>query len=192
MNTANKRSRKAWWIGGMTLVAASVVALSAHAFGGGHGGGHGGGMGWGDGPRSGMHMGGRGLDRMLDGANATPEQRTKIKQIMVAAQEDMRAQRLAHQSQRDDFVKLLSQPKIDASAVEKLRQQQLAQHDAASKRMTTALLESANVLSAEQRAKVAEQMKQRMAMRDAHRMQGGKGGMGPADGMPGRAGSAPQ
>ena len=190
MNTAIKRSRKAWWISGTTLLVASVVALSAQAFGGGHGGGHGGGMG--DGPRAGMHMGGRGLDRMLDGANATPEQRTKIKQIMVAAQEDMRAQRLAHQGQRDEFVKLLAQPKIDAGAVEKLRQQQLAQHDASSKRMTTALLDAANVLNAEQRAKVAEQMKQRTGMRDAHRMQGGKGGMGPADGMPGRVGSAAQ
>ena len=53
---------------------------------------------------------------------------------------------------------LLAQPTVDADAVEALRQKQLAMHDAAGKRMTTAMLEISRVLTPEQRKQIAEYM----------------------------------
>ena len=61
-------------------------------------------------------------------------------------------------------------PTVDANAAEQVRQQMLAQHDAASKRMTAAMVEASRVLSPEQRAKLAERVKERQA-RMQERMQ---------------------
>jgi protein CpxP len=62
----------------------------------------------------------------------------------------------------------MTQPKLDGVAAEKLRQQMLTQHDAVSKRMLAAMLDVAKVLTPEQRAKVGEQLKQRMARHADH------------------------
>ncbi len=58
----------------------------------------------------------------------------------------------------------LAQPTVDTRAIEKLRQQALAQHDKASQRMTQALLDTSRVLTTEQRAG----LNQRMAMVQRH------------------------
>ena len=63
---------------------------------------------------------------------------------------------------------LFAQPTVDAAAVEALRQQQLAMHDAASKRMTTAMLEISRVLTPEQRKQMADYMTQRSEMMQRH------------------------
>jgi protein CpxP len=59
---------------------------------------------------------------------------------------------------------LFTQPTVDARAVETLRQQMLAQHDQASKRMMQAMLDGSRVLTPEQRAKMADMAGQRRAM----------------------------
>ncbi len=109
--------------------------------------------------------GARFLGRMLELAKATPEQRNQIHQIMLAARQDLRAQREAGRQLRDQQHALLTQPHVDAAAVEALRQQMLAQHDQASKRMTQALVEASRVLTAEQRKLIGEHR----AMRERHR-----------------------
>jgi Spy/CpxP family protein refolding chaperone len=53
--------------------------------------------------------------------------------------------------------------------VEALRQQQLAQHDQASKRMTQALVDAARVLTPEPRKMMADRMAQRRALMERHR-----------------------
>jgi Spy/CpxP family protein refolding chaperone len=63
---------------------------------------------------------------------------------------------------------LFAQPPVDATAVEALRQKQLAQHDAASKRMTTAMLEISRVLTPEQRKQMSDYMAQRSEMMQRH------------------------
>lgn len=173
----------------VALAAGMVVALvgvgtmvSAHAFGGG--GDHHQGCAMSPGPMGGGHGmmgGGRHGERMLDAAQVTKEQRTQIKQIMAAAEEEVRAQHASHRAQRDEWFKLLSQPKIDTGAVEKQRQQHLAQHDAISKRMTQAMLDAAAVLSPQQRVKWVEQMRSR-ADQMPRRLQdrGPRGGSGSA------------
>jgi Spy/CpxP family protein refolding chaperone len=61
-------------------------------------------------------------------------------------------------------MQVFAAPSVDAAAAESLRQQMLAQHDQASKRMLQAMLDVSKVLTPEQRAKVGERMKQRQAV----------------------------
>ncbi len=103
-----------------------------------------------------MAGGARFMGRMLDLAKATPEQRSQIHQIMQSARQDLRSQREAGRHLRDQQHALLTQPNVDAAAVEALRQQMLAQHDQASKRMTQALVEASRVLTPEQRKLIGE------------------------------------
>ena len=108
----------------------------------------------------GMMMGHR-FDRALADVGASDAQRAQVKQIMQAAMADLRQQHEATRALRQQSMQLFSQPTVDANAAEALRQQMLAQHDAASKRMLQAMLDVSRVLTPEQRAKIAEHMKQR-------------------------------
>ncbi len=115
------------------------------------------------GPGMGMPFGGPGMSRMLDEVQATPEQRAQIEKITEAARADLRSGHEASQALRAQSVQLFTEPTVDAAAVEKLRQQMLAQHDAASRRTMQAMLEVSQVLTAEQRQQMATRMAARMA-----------------------------
>jgi Spy/CpxP family protein refolding chaperone len=118
----------------------------------------------------GMHGGGgHRMERMLHAAGATPEQRAKVHQIMKAAHEDMQKQHEAGRALHQQMAQLLSAPKLDAAAVEAQRQKLSAQHDAASKRMTQAMLDASAVLTPEQREKMVSTMKARKDMMERHR-----------------------
>jgi Spy/CpxP family protein refolding chaperone len=136
-----------------------------------------------DGPH-GMMMGplaGRGLDRMLDSVNATDAQRQQIKQIAQAAKADLKAQHDAAQSLHEQAMTLFTQTTVDAAAAENLRQQMLAQHDQASKRMLQAMLDISRVLTPEQRQQIAAHMKQHHAqMQQRWHGRGGDDGAPPA------------
>lgn len=108
------------------------------------------------------HMG-RGIDHMLDGLNATDAQRTQIKQIVQAAAADLKAQHEAGRAMHQKGMQIFAAANVDAAAAETLRQQMSAQHDQASKRMLTAMLDVSKVLTPEQRAKIGERMKNRDA-----------------------------
>jgi Spy/CpxP family protein refolding chaperone len=161
---------------------ASQTAFAAPADGpmgggmGGHGTYHGmhHGMGDGGGMRGGMNggmnggMSGRHLGRMLDAVNATPEQRSQIKTIMDTAHKDLAAQHESGRKLHEQSQSVFTQPNIDARAAETLRQQMLAQHDAASKRMLQAMLDASKVLTPEQRKTLADKMAQRRGMMERH------------------------
>lgn len=169
----------------LARTAASLAALitlgvgtAAHAQGAMHGAGPGhamqgpggmhaahGRMHGGDG--AGMEM--RGFERMLDRVQATPEQRAQIRKIMESARADLRAGGEASRAQRGKMAELLAQPQIDAAAVEAARQQQVARHDAASKRVTQAMVEAGRVLTPEQRQKLAAHTTQMHEMMQRHR-----------------------
>jgi periplasmic protein CpxP/Spy len=104
---------------------------------------------------------GRGVDKMLDGVNATEAQRTQIKQIVQQAAADLKAQREAHRGLRERGMQIFTAPTVDAAAAESVRQQLVSQHDASSRRVLQAMLDISRVLTPEQRAKLAEHMKQR-------------------------------
>jgi Spy/CpxP family protein refolding chaperone len=118
----------------------------------------------------GMMMGGpHPLKGMLDGVNATAEQRAQIQQIMQAAHDELRPQHAAARVLHLRSQALLAQPNIDAGAAEAVRQQLSANHEAVSKRMLQALLDASRVLTPEQRKAVADRMAQRQAMMERHR-----------------------
>jgi protein CpxP len=155
--TASRGTRGMKWMLLSLLVAASAaVALSAWAQPGpgGRHGGPGADIGW-MGP-----MAGRGVDRMLDGVNATDAQRTQIKQITQAAAADLRAMHAQNLGLRERAMEVFTAPTVDANAAEAVRQQMLQQHDQASRRMMLAMLDVSRVLTPEQRATLAERMKQ--------------------------------
>lgn len=146
----------------LALTAAAVLSVSAlsvsalaqgykgasHGMGGGHAGMHG------------MPMG-RHLERMLDTVDATEAQRTQIRSISKAAREDLRKLHASSRELRSQAMAVFTQPEVDAAAAEKLRQQMLARHDQASKRMLQAMLDVSRVLTPQQRAQLGERMKQR-------------------------------
>jgi Spy/CpxP family protein refolding chaperone len=157
---------------GLLMAVAGTVAVSAWAQAHGPRGG-------GDFGGPGMFMGppehaGRAVDHLLDGLNATDAQRTQVKQIVQAAATDLKAQHDAARGLHEQGLALFTAPVVDARAVETLRQQTLAQHDQASKRVTQALLDISAVLTPEQRVKLGERIKQRAErMREHMQHRGG-------------------
>lgn len=143
------RTAARFFAAGVLVALSSAVMISAEAAPG-PGGHHGGPM------MGAPMMGGMMGERVLDAVNATPEQRTQVKQIMDAARSDLQGQREAGRALHEQMRQLFAQPTVDARAAETLRQQALAQHDTASKRMMQAMLEVSRVLTPEQRAKLAE------------------------------------
>lgn len=148
---------------GIVLALAGGASVSALAQPMGSGMHHGAGPGMG-GPAAAMHL----SERLLDEVNATPEQRAQIRQIMQGASTDMKARHESRRALRDQAMKLLAQPNVDAAALEALRQQMLAQHDQSSKRTMQAMIDASRVLTPEQRVKLADGMKQRRDMMQRH------------------------
>jgi Spy/CpxP family protein refolding chaperone len=148
------------------LVAALAVAAVAGvgvtlAQGSGWGGGQ-----WGPGGHHGWGRGGPGfgegrIERMLDGVDATADQEKKVWAAIDGARGEIRPIMREFRGTREQLATLLSAPTIDRAAVEKLRAERVAAIDDASKKVTDALVNAAETLTPEQRAKLAEQLKQR-------------------------------
>jgi Spy/CpxP family protein refolding chaperone len=123
-----------------------------------------------------MHRMGPGLhgglpmvpERMLDAVGASAEQKARLRDIYKAAGDEIRAQHENGRALRAQMLQLMAAPQVDAAAAEALRQKQLAQHDATSKRMLQAMLDAQAVLTPEQRAKLAERMAERQRVRHEH------------------------
>lgn len=153
----------------LTLAVAGAAALAQPAWA--HEPGMGGGPG---GMHRGMHdgagpFGGPGMARMLDSVKATPEQRGQIEALVKAAKPELQAARENGRKLREQHMALMAQPTVDARALETLRQQQMAQHDAASKRMNQLMLDVSRVLTPEQRQQLAQRMQRRAEMMQRHR-----------------------
>jgi Spy/CpxP family protein refolding chaperone len=117
----------------------------------------------------GMGMGmGMGLPHLLARVQATPEQRAQIKAILKAAHTELAATHGAGRTLHQQMMQALVQPTLDDKAVEALRQQIQANHEAASKRMTQALLDASRVLTPEQRTSLGERMARHQSMMDHH------------------------
>ena len=107
-------------------------------------------------------------EHMLDRVQASPEQKARIREIMIAARKDLQARRDDGKALREQSMKLLTQPDIDPKAIEDLRAQAMARHDAASKRMTQAMVEASQVLTPAQRQQIAQHVVQRREMMRRH------------------------
>jgi Spy/CpxP family protein refolding chaperone len=103
------------------------------------------------------------MDHLLDAVNATDSQRSQIDAIFKAARQDLSAQRDAGKKLHEQMLALYTATNIDAAAIEAVRVQLSAQHEAASKRLSQASIDAARVLTPEQRAKIADIIKKRQA-----------------------------
>lgn len=175
--TDASRPGRFWRAAGAALVAAAtlgVFSAQASPREPGHDGPRAHAAAWGHGSGHGMHRGGHGdgvfalSPRLLDRIDASPEQREKIRAIAEAARADLRAQHDAGRALRQRSLDLLSQPQVDAEALEALRKDMLAQHDRASQRRLQALVDASLVLTPEQRQRLGEDMKKRRDMMERH------------------------
>ena len=88
--------------------------------------------------------------------DATAEQQAKLATIAKAAVADLRPLHEKARAARAQAVTLLTAPTIDRSAIERLRTDQIALAETASKRIAQALADAAEVLNPEQRRKAAD------------------------------------
>ncbi len=169
------RGRRTAVIAGMALAVGLAGAFATAAISKGRHGHHGGDMGFGfmSGHMGGGHMGGkmdpdkaerraeRMAERFARRIDATGDQQSKLIAIAKATVKDVYPLRQQSGDMRKEAAKLLAAPTVDRTAIEKLRTDQIARMDAISKRMTTAMGDAAEVLTPEQRQKVAAQMEKR-------------------------------
>jgi periplasmic protein CpxP/Spy len=158
--------RKGWgrWfaIGGVALLALGGIGI-AGAMSDGFGGY---GMGGFGGPMRHMAMGAmgeHGIENMLEQVDATPDQETKLWAIIDAARAEIRPVARELRGTREEIAAIIGAPTIDRAAAEKLRSERIATLDEASKKAMTALLDAADVLTPEQRAKLLEHFKERQS-----------------------------
>lgn len=145
--------------GGVVLAALAGVGVATAVssdFGRGHGMG-------GYGMRAGMgaDFAEYRLEKMLESIQATPEQTEKVKSIFGSARDELLPMAESLRGTREEVARILAAPTLDRAAAETLRSVRVAALDTASRRITTALLDVADVLTPEQRAKLVEHFKER-------------------------------
>jgi periplasmic protein CpxP/Spy len=90
--------------------------------------------------------------------DATADQQEKLRAIVRDAIKDVLPVREKMQAARATARELLTQQTIDRAGIEKFRTDQIAIHDAASKRLVAAVADAAEVLTPEQRRKLSEML----------------------------------
>jgi protein CpxP len=88
--------------------------------------------------------------------DATPEQRTQLTRIATGMVNDLLPVHDKMHAAKGRIVALLRQPKTDRAALEALRAEHVALADDVSKRIAAGLADAADVLTPQQRAKLAE------------------------------------
>jgi periplasmic protein CpxP/Spy len=88
--------------------------------------------------------------------DASTDQQAKIASIAKAAVSDLRPLREKALAARGQAITLLTAPTVDRTAIERLRADQIALAETASKRIAQAVADASEVLSPEQRRKVAD------------------------------------
>jgi protein CpxP len=148
--------RRSWFkkIGVAVLGLSSVALLGAFRHGGGHGG-------WGHGDPAKMEQRiSKHVDEVLKEIQATPEQRTKILAVKDRMLEKAKALHESRKGERQEWLEYWQAPTVDGAQVharidERAKGMQTFAHE-----MADALIEVHDVLTPEQRAKVAEKLRQ--------------------------------
>jgi len=90
--------------------------------------------------------------------DATADQQNKLRAIVRATVKDLLPVRDKMLAARATGRELLTQPTIDRAALEKLRADQIATHEAVSKQLVQAVADAADVLTPEQRRKISDML----------------------------------
>jgi Spy/CpxP family protein refolding chaperone len=137
-----------------------ATAAYGHAHGGfgprfGHWGGH---HRWEDGnsPEHAKRHAERMVGHLAWAVDATPEQKQKLTAIAEALATDMQQMHTKMRDSHKRAIEIMRAPQVDRAALEAFRVEHLALADEASKRFAQALGDAADVLTPEQRAKLAQ------------------------------------
>jgi Spy/CpxP family protein refolding chaperone len=114
-----------------------------------------------------MGFGGHRLDRLLDKVNATPAQRTQIEGIWNNLRPQMKANHEQHMAVHQQMAAAFTAPTVDAGQIEQLRRQSMSIADKRSQLFTQGLVQTAQVLTQDQR-KQAEALIQQARGRFHH------------------------
>lgn len=98
------------------------------------------------------------IQRFASKVDVTDEQKEKLAAIGKSAAKDLSPLREKAQNARKQALALLAAPNLDRAAMEQLRAEQIQLADSGSKRLTQALADAAEVLTPEQRTKLAERL----------------------------------
>ena len=101
------------------------------------------------------------IKRLASRVDASAEQKDKLAAIAKSAVQDLAPLREKAQAARKQAIEILAGANVDRPALERLRAEQIQLADAGSKRLTQALADTADVLTPEQRKKLAERMQRR-------------------------------
>lgn len=143
---------------GVLVLAAGSALVVAHAGGRGPHAMHGGGM---DFDEISDHFQVH-IEHVLEDVDASPDQQAQVRAIVASAAEDVKALRAQHAGAHTRLQEILVAPSVDRGQLETLRAEHVAAIDAASKRCVTALADAADVLTPEQRSKLAARLERRM------------------------------
>jgi periplasmic protein CpxP/Spy len=160
ISSSTPRRRRGWIIAVSAIGAVAVlVAIKATVFAHGP---------WHHGPMSSEQIADRiehGVKYVLSDVDATGEQKAKVTAIMQAAAKDVSALHDRHFADAERFRELLSAPAVDRAALEAVRVDELSLADQASQRILQGIADSADVLTPEQRVKLAERVKKHQRWR---------------------------
>ena len=92
----------------------------------------------------------------LSRIDATDEQRAEVKSVVKATIDDLLQLREEHQANRKAMIAALIEPEVDRAELDRIRSAEMSLADRASRRIVTALADSADALTPEQRAQLAE------------------------------------
>ena len=112
-------------------------------------------------------MAGR-MHRILDKVGATDGQRVQIKSIWEGLRPQLKALHQQHAQIRQQIAQAITASTIDPAAVEKLRQQSVQVIDKVSSTLTHGFVETAQVLTADQRKQVAAELQKEAEHRRQH------------------------
>ena len=157
---ARRISRRVW--GGLAAVAiGGALSLSvAQAHGGGGG------------PEGGMAFR---MHRVLDHVGATDAQKAQIKTIWEGLRPQLKTLHQQHAGLRQQLTAAMTASTIDPAAIEKLRQQSVSVMDKVSSVMTQGFVQTAQILTPEQRKQAAAEIEKAREHRHAHFQEGGPG-----------------
>jgi Spy/CpxP family protein refolding chaperone len=166
MTKSSTTSSRRWTLAAASAVMVAVAGAAlawhgqAHAFGPGFGQHRHGGWEQAD-PESMSRKIEAMVSRRLAEVDATPEQKSRVTAIMKGAANDLASVRGQARELRRRSMELLAAPAIDRAQIEALRVQQMQIHETVSRRMLQAMTDAAEVLTPEQRARLAERMQRR-------------------------------
>jgi Spy/CpxP family protein refolding chaperone len=151
--------RRRFWIGGGVLAGLAALAsvtprVWARGFAGhgafGHGR-HGFAARMVEDPAAAKEHAGLAVEWVLRGVDATEEQKQQARQITDRLIDEMGPVAEKHREHREAMARELAKPQIDREALERLRGEEIALADQASKRAVTAIADLGDVLTPEQR-----------------------------------------